>query len=61
MEYNIINQYTNFLTREFGNYFKIMLSNKYQKDLCNKFIERYIAVRYYNETNYKKEKDIINR
>lgn len=61
MEYNIIKQYMDFLIREFGNYFKIMLGNNYQKDLCNKFIERYIAVRYYNETNYKKEKDIINR
>ena len=61
MEYNIINQYMNFLAREYGNYFKILLGNKYQKDMCTKFIEKYIAVRYYNETNYKKEKDIINR
>ena len=61
MEYNIINQYIAFLTREYGNYFKILLDNKYQKDLCAKFIEKYITVRYYNETNYKREKDIINR
>ena len=61
MEYNIINQYMNFLTKEYNDYFKILLGDKYSKDVTLKFIDRYIIVRYYNETNYKKEKDIINR
>ena len=61
MEYNIINQYINFLTREYSNFFKIILGSKYQKDCSTSLISRYINVRYYNETNYSREKDIINR
>ncbi len=61
MEYNIINQYVNFIKREYNNFFHIMLGNKFQRKYCEEFIDKYIDVRYYNETNYSKEKDIINR
>ncbi len=61
MDYNIINKYIEFVKREYCNFFKLFLGNKYQKQLCMPFIERYILVRYYNETNYSREKDFINR
>jgi len=61
MEYNIINTYIGFLKREYLEFFKILLKEKYQKKLCESFLNRYLDVRYFHETNYPKEKDIINR
>lgn len=61
MDYNVISKYIDFVKREYYNYFRLILGNKYQKQLCTPFIERYIEVRYYNETNYFNEKDFINR
>ena len=37
------------------------MGSHYQKYLCSIFIDRYINVRYYNETNYLTEKDFVNR
>ena len=61
MEYNIINEYVKFLMRQYNGFFKIVLGDKYQKKLCDPFLDRYITVRYYNETSYSREKDIIDR
>jgi len=61
MDYNIINKYISFVTLEYYNFFKILLGNKYKKQLCAPFIEKYVFVRFYNETNYFQEKDFINR
>ena len=61
MDYNIINKYIEFVKREYCNFFKLFLGNKYQKQLCMPFIDKYVLVRYYNETNYTREKDFINR
>lgn len=61
MEYNIINEYVDFLMRQYNGFFKIVLGEKYLKRLCDPFLEKYISVRYYNETSYNREKDIINR
>lgn len=61
MDYNIINKYIDFVKGEYYSFFKLVLGNKYQKQLCTPFIDRYVEVRYYNETNYFREKDFINR
>lgn len=61
MDYNIIEKYLTFLKKEFLNFFKIVLKHKYQKVLCLPFVEKYLNVRYNNETNYVAEKDIVNR
>ena len=61
MNYNIINEYISFFRKEYLEFFKIVLRNKYQKNLCLPFIDKYINVRYYNETDYPKEKDVITR
>lgn len=61
MNYNIIKIYLDFLEKSFLEYFKIILKNKYSKEMCLDFINRYISVRYYNETNYYQVKDIVDR
>ena len=61
MDYNIISRYTKFLIREYLNFFRLIFSNNYPKEICTSFLERYISVRYYNETNYRREKDFIER
>ena len=61
MEYNIVIKYTRLIKSRFEEFFKIVLKNKYQKNLVDLFIDRYIEVRYLDETNYDKEKDFIER
>ena len=61
MDYNIIEKYLTFLKNEYLTFFKIVLKHKYQKILCLPFVEKYLNVRYNNETNYVAEKDIMNR
>ena len=61
MNYNIIEEYISFNREKYLELFKIVLGSKYQKYLCSLFIDKYINVRYYNETNYLTEKDFINR
>ena len=61
MNYNIINEYISFIRSKLLDFFKLILRNKYQKNLCATFIDKYIEVRYYNETNYLSTKDFINR
>lgn len=61
MNYNIIKTYTDFIEKSFLNFFRIIFKNKYKKDLTIKFIDLYINVRYYNETNYINIKDFMSR
>lgn len=59
MNYNIINEYIDFIKSEYLNFYKIVLKTKYQKKLIIPFLERYISIRYYEEGTLKKEKDIV--
>ena len=61
MDYNIIEKYIKFIKKEFTEFFKIALQKDYSKKLCDTFIEKYIDVRYYDETDFPKEKDFITR
>ena len=61
MEYNIIIIYTKFVKDKLLELFKLLLQKDFNTSTCKAFINRYIDVRYYNETNYTKEKDFINR
>lgn len=61
MDYNIVNKYIDFVRDNFLNFFRLVLGNRYQKNLTQIFIDKYIDVRYYNETNYLTTKDFINR
>ena len=61
MSYNIIEEYLSFLKKSYLNFFKIIFKNKYSKEQSLPFIDRYLNVRYCNETNYYNEKDLIKR
>ena len=61
MGYNIIEIYTSFIYKKLLEFFKMVLKNDYTKKNCEPFIKRYIDVRYYNETEYTKEKEFIKR
>ena len=61
MGYNVVEEYIEFLKKKYLDFFKMIFRNKYQKNLCLPFLEKYISVRYFNETNYLTEKDFINR
>lgn len=61
MDYNIVSEYVKFISDNFLKFFKLVLGSRYQKNLTQIFIDKYIEVRYYNETNYLTVKDFINR
>lgn len=61
MDYNIVEKYMDFIRESYMDLSKIVFKGKCNKELCLAFIEKYITVRYYNETNYPAEKDFINR
>lgn len=61
MNYNIIDEYINFTREKYLEFFKLMLGSNYSKYLCSLFIDRYIDVRYFNETDFPTEKDFIKR
>ncbi len=61
MNYNITKEYIDFIRINFLQFFKIVLGNKYHKNLTQIFIDKYIDVRYYNETNYLGIKDFVDR
>ena len=61
MDTNIIVEYTDFIRRQIIDFYYIILKNKFDKKLIIPFLDKYIMVRYYNESAYPKEKDIIER
>ncbi len=61
MEYNIINTYIKFIKTKLIDFFRIVLRNRYQKSIVELFVDKYIEVRYFNETNYYEQKDFIKR
>ena len=61
MEYNIIAIYTKYIKEQLLVLLKLVLKKDYNNSLCKKLVNRYIEVRYYNETNYVKDKDFVIR
>ncbi|MBR1817762.1 MAG: hypothetical protein IJ772_02820, partial [Bacilli bacterium] len=61
MEYNIIAIYTKYIKEQLLALLKLVLKKDYNNSLCKKLVNRYIEVRYYNETNYAKDKDFVIR
>ena len=50
MDYNIITEYTTFIKKELLEFYKIALDKAYVKSLIDPFLNKYINVRYYNES-----------
>lgn len=61
MDYNIVLKYISFIKREYLEFFSILFRNKYQKKVFEELIDTYINVRYYNETDFRSEKDFMSR
>lgn len=61
MTYNIIEEYIQFVKKEYLKFYKIILRTKYNKKLIEPLLDRYIMVRYYNETVFASRKDVVER
>ncbi len=61
MDLNIINEYLKYVKKSFLEFYKIIFVNKYQKSLIEPFLDKYILVRYNNETNYHDIKNPTSR
>lgn len=61
MNYNIIEEYIKFIRKSFMNLFKIVFEDAFKKSFYTSFLDKYIDVRYYDNTNYPKEKDFVKR
>lgn len=61
MNNNIILEYTNYIKKELIRFYKIALGKQYDRKIVEPLMEQYIMIRYYNETIYRREKDLIER
>ena len=61
MDLNIVNEYLKYIKRSFLDFYKIIFGNKYQKNLIDPFLDKYILIRYCNETNYHSVKNPTTR
>jgi len=61
MDNNIIVQYINFVKKQMSQFYKLVLGTQYDKKLVETLLEQYLLVRYYDETNYPKERDFVER
>ena len=61
MDYNIILKYTSYLKKEFIDFFRIVFDNNYSKKTVMLFVQKYLDVRYYNDTKYPNERDFLKR
>src|SRR5574344_174230 len=58
MDRDIINYYINFVKKNILTFYHILLNNKYETNLINPLVDKYIDIRYFNNT-LSKEKDTI--
>jgi len=61
METNVIVEYCKYIKLELLTFYRNVLGKKYNKKIIEPLIDQYILVRYYNETNYPKENDFVER
>lgn len=59
--YSVIDKYIKYVESFLTNYYKILLGDDYEKKIVDKFIKKYIDVRYFNNSIYDKEKKFINK
>ena len=58
MNNNIVLEYVNYIKKSIAEFYHIILESKYQSKLINPIIDKYIDIRYYNNTT-SKEKNTI--
>lgn len=61
MDVNVILEYVTYVKKSILTFYKIVLDKKYNKGLIEPLLENYLNVRYYNETKYSREKDLVER
>ena len=57
----IIENYIKYVENFLNNYYKILLGNKYEKKMITPLIEKYIDVRYYNNSIYDKGYSFVDK
>lgn len=58
---SVIEKYIKFIRNFLTSYYKILLGNKYDPKLVMPFVDKYIAVRYYDNSSYSRETKFIER
>jgi len=61
MDFNVILEYTTFIKKELLEFYRIVLDKDYVKSLIDPFLNKYINVRYYNESMHPNIKDNVDR
>lgn len=56
---NIIEEYIQFVNDFLIKFYQILLGDTYDERIVKAFVDKYINIRYYNTTNYPKEKSFI--
>ena len=58
---NIIEKYIKYVENFLLNYYRLLLNTSYERKMVDPFINKYIDVRYYNNSIYEKEQNFIER
>lgn len=58
---NIIEKYIKYVENFLLNYYRLLLNTSYERKMVDAFINKYIDVRYYNNSIYEKEKNFVER
>lgn len=61
MNNNFVLEYLNYVENNLYTFFRLLLGEEYNKKLLKPFIDKYINVRYFNNTIYQKEPEIVNK
>ena len=57
----LVEDYIKFVKNFLINYYKLLLDSKYEKKLVIPFVEKYIDVRYYNNTIYERTTNFVEK
>ena len=58
---NIIEKYIKYVENFLLNYYRLLLNTSYERKMVDPFIDKYIDVRYYNNSIYEKEQNFVER
>lgn len=61
MNNDVLTEYTKFINNTILQFFRILLGSSYSASIVKPLVNKYIDVRYYNDTIYESEKDVVTR